>query len=84
MLADSLASDTSLVVANAAFFKGKWDFPSMDISLRLYELFYPQGAEDSPVNVEMMTTFDLFLYGDINELKCKAIALPFEVSISYS
>lgn len=73
---DTINKDTELVLANAIHFKCGWKHTFLDA---IDEPFYI--SKDNKVNVKMMTlTKNLYYYHDEN-LKFKALELPYDVSI---
>ncbi|XP_017050347.1 serine protease inhibitor 42Dd [Drosophila ficusphila] len=69
--------ETSAILINALYFKGKWLKPFMPESTML-DLF--QVDLDSTVNVNMMYQEDKFKYADLPGLQAQAVQLPYENS----
>ncbi|KAM7344415.1 serine protease inhibitor 42Dd-like [Cochliomyia hominivorax] len=74
---DAVNSDTSAILVNAIYFKGKWLKPfSKDTTMK--RAFHTNNKENQ--EVDMMYQDDDFGYVDLPELKAKALELPYENS----
>lgn len=77
---DELDPDTSLVLVNAVYFKGKWatPFDKNNTTLRPFTL-----VDGTKKEVEMMHILSEFRYGVLDELDgAQFLELPYEVNIS--
>ncbi|KAH8267115.1 hypothetical protein KR018_007868, partial [Drosophila ironensis] len=72
---DSLNGDTAAVLVNAIYFKGNWQSSFPDYATFPREFANHGGRK---VNVDSMAQSDYFKYGELPELKAKAVELPYE------
>lgn len=75
--ADSLSSDTRMVLVNAIYFKGFWkhQFPK---HATIKAPFYT--SETDSVEIDTMHVKEHFRYGEFTELDAKAIEMPYKDS----
>ncbi|XP_017079020.1 serine protease inhibitor 42Dd [Drosophila eugracilis] len=74
---DAVNDETSAVIINALYFKGKWLKPFMPEATSL-DMFHMD--QDSHVGVNMMYQEDKFRFADLPQLKARAVQLPYEYS----
>ncbi|KAI8037207.1 serine protease inhibitor 42Dd [Drosophila gunungcola] len=74
---DAVSNETSAVLINALYFKGKWQKPFMPETTSLDAFHVDQ---DTRVEVSMMYQEDKFRFADLPHLKARAVQLPYEYS----
>nr|XP_044249264.1 serine protease inhibitor 42Dd [Drosophila takahashii] len=74
---DAVNDETSAVLINALYFKGKWQKPFMPETTSL-DAFHVDP--DTRVEVNMMYQEDKFRFADLPQLKARAVQLPYEYS----
>ncbi|XP_048258256.1 leukocyte elastase inhibitor-like isoform X7 [Haliotis rufescens] len=70
----SLTEDTSMILVNAIYFKGKWTNVFDKVSTRKASFTVSSSKK---VSVDMMNTIDTFGYSEIKDLDCTALELPY-------
>jgi len=74
---DAVDNDTSAVLINALYFKGKWLKPFMPETTSI-DAFHVN--QDLQVEVNMMYQEDKFKFADLPQMKARAVQLPYEYS----
>lgn len=74
---DAVNEETSAILVNTIFFKGKWLNPFNSINTSKMP-FYKNENEN--ITVDMMYTYNKFNYAELPEFDAKAIELPYENS----
>ena len=78
-LTDSLDKDTALVLVNAIYFKGIWQFEFKDKDTRNHDFYDSFG--DDPISIPMMTIpKGNFSYGHSKSLKSDILTMKYQVS----
>ncbi|XP_017475807.1 PREDICTED: leukocyte elastase inhibitor-like [Rhagoletis zephyria] len=75
--ADAVNSETSAILVNAIYFKGKWLHPFSEISTTQQE-FRMSGGQTT--TVAMMNSDERLKYGELSDFDAKAIELPYKDS----
>ncbi|XP_015111866.1 leukocyte elastase inhibitor [Diachasma alloeum] len=72
--ADDITDDTQMILANAIYFKGSWQFP-FDVEKTTPKNFYL--TKDVVKRVATMSQKKRFRHGDLPELKARYIEIPY-------
>lgn len=75
--ADAVNDDTSAVLINALYFKGKWQKPFMPETTLTTDFHVDPDTREV---VDMMYQEDKFRFADLPHLKARAVQLPYEYS----
>ncbi|XP_037823418.1 serine protease inhibitor 28Dc [Lucilia sericata] len=68
---------TNIILASVLYFKAFWEtsfFPRSTIE----DNFYPDGANNPPIKVQMMPTGGIFPFYNAKEYDCRIIGLPYK------
>nr|CAD7199474.1 unnamed protein product [Timema douglasi] len=83
-LSSAPSRDTRMLIANAIYFNGEWEYPFMD-ELTYVRPFTVTGGEPQPgastsetILVPMMTNAAELPYSDNNRLNCRVVGLPYK------
>ncbi|XP_061393905.1 serine protease inhibitor 42Dd-like [Musca vetustissima] len=80
MSGDDLSAETRLVLLNAIYFKGEWEYAFPEEGTRPQK-FYVDATNS--VEVEMMHTYGEYRYGKIDQLDATALEMPYKNSDLY-
>lgn len=75
IFSESISPDTSAVIVNALFFKGKWK-TAFDSQVTKTKCFH---TENGCIPTPMMRVSSNFNYSYIRRLRARAIEIPYEV-----
>nr|CAD7258877.1 unnamed protein product [Timema shepardi] len=83
-LSSAPSRDTRMLIANAIYFNGEWEYPFMD-ELTYVRPFTVTGGEPQPgastsetILVPMMTNAAELPYSDNHRLNCRVVGLPYK------
>ncbi|XP_018326697.1 serine protease inhibitor 28Dc-like [Agrilus planipennis] len=80
ILDDSPPENTKLVIANALYFKGQWEFPFFQRATARRQFFLNGRQQKETVMVDMMANSGLFPYYKDESLNCEIMGFPYKGS----